>query len=76
MKKLTKTLQNKSIKELIGEEKNARSEIAKLRLEAKSNPPKDTNTMSKKRKNLAVLLTIMTQKRELEALSVEDKKNK
>lgn len=37
-----------------------RSEIAKLRLELKVNPPKDTNTLTKKKKYLAVILSLLS----------------
>ena len=76
MKKLTKAWQSKSVKELLQGEQNLRHEIAKLGLGMKSNPPKDTNTLIKKRKNLAVVLTILTEKKELEAISTESKSKK
>lgn len=59
MRKMTKTYSDKSKAELAKEELNLRSEIAKLILEKKTNPQKDTNTVFKKRKALAVLLTVM-----------------
>lgn len=40
-----------------------KNEIASLTLSAKNNPPKDTNTISKKKYELAVLLTLATQKK-------------
>ena len=42
-------------------------EIAKLQLSFKSNPPKDTNLLMKKRKQLAVLLTVLGEKEEVGA---------
>lgn len=36
-----------------------RGEIAKLILEARANAPKDTNSLAKKKKKLAVMLTIL-----------------
>ncbi|MBI1863395.1 50S ribosomal protein L29 [Candidatus Microgenomates bacterium] len=45
--------------ELMKEEAELRREIAKLTLEARANPQKDTNMIFKKRKQLAVLLTVM-----------------
>lgn len=35
-----------------------RMELATLQVNAKNNPPKDTNTVSKKKKELAILLTV------------------
>jgi len=72
MKKLTKELKNKTIDQLEKEIQIIRSEIAKLRLETKTNPTKDTNLLIKKRKRLAVILTILKEKQELKDL--ENKK--
>ena len=58
MKKSTKNYTGKKVEELVREEATLRLEIAKLQLEAKSNPQKDSNMIFKKRKQLAVLLTI------------------
>lgn len=66
MKKITKTYREKTSKELIKEIYPLREEIAKLQLSFKSNPPKDTNSLMKKRKQLAVLLTILSEKRDVE----------
>jgi len=66
MKKITKTYQEKTSKELIKETQSLREEMAKLQLSFKSNPPKDTNLLMKKRKQLAVLLTVLTEKNEVE----------
>jgi len=74
MKKITKTYQEKTSKELMKEIYPLREEIAKLQLSFKSNPPKDTNSLMKKRKQLAVLLTILSEKREVE--SFQEKVNK
>lgn len=71
MKKITKEYKNKTIKELEKEKEILSREIAKLKIEMKNNPPKDTNLIIKKRKKLAVLLTILTEKKML-----EDFKNK
>lgn len=61
-KKEIEDLRNKSIKELEKEAGELRKEIGKLQLEARVNPPKDTNTLVKKRKHLAILLTIIREK--------------
>jgi ribosomal protein L29 len=68
MRKITKELTEKSIAELQKEAQSLKEEIAKLTLEAKSNPPKDTNMVFKKRKRLAVILTLISQKKEIEKL--------
>ncbi|MEK7495413.1 MAG: 50S ribosomal protein L29 [Patescibacteria group bacterium] len=62
MKKITKTYNEKTSKELAKEDNLIREEIAKLQLSFKSNPPKDTNSLVKKRKQLAVLLTVLGEK--------------
>ena len=62
MKKITKTYNEKTSKELAKEADLIREEIAKLQLSFKSNPPKDTNSLVKKRKQLAVLLTVLGEK--------------
>lgn len=65
MKKITKTYSSKTSKELNMEAVSIREEIAKLQLSFKSNPPKDTNSLTKKRKQLAVLLTVLSEKKEV-----------
>ncbi|KKP36307.1 MAG: hypothetical protein UR23_C0020G0003 [Candidatus Roizmanbacteria bacterium GW2011_GWA2_32_13] len=67
MKKITKTYREKTSKELIKETVLLREEIAKLQLSFKGNPPKDTNLLMKKRKQLAVLLTVLGEKEEVGA---------
>lgn len=62
MKKVMKEFQNKSLEELQKAEGLLREEIAKLRLESGTSPLKDTNTIVKKRKRLAVILTLLTNK--------------
>jgi ribosomal protein L29 len=66
MKKITKIYREKTSKELMKEIYPLREEIAKLQLSFKSNPPKDTNSLMKKRKQLAILLTILSEKRDIE----------
>ncbi|MFA5770785.1 MAG: 50S ribosomal protein L29 [Patescibacteria group bacterium] len=65
MKKTTKIYNEKTNNELIKEANLMREEIAKLQLSFKSNPPKDTNSLVKKRKQLAVILTILSEKKEI-----------
>lgn len=68
MKKQTKELKEKTVNELEKTVQNLREEIARLRLELKVNPPKDTNLLFKKKKRLAVVLTILTEKKEIEKI--------
>ena len=62
MKKNVTELKKKNAKELVKEISLLREEIAKSRSENKVNAVKDTNLIFKKRKKLAVLLTILTEK--------------
>ena len=68
MKTSIKQLDKKTIKELISEIEKIRQEISKLQLEKKVSPPKDTNTIKKKRKQLAILLTVMRERQIQEQL--------
>lgn len=70
MKKITKEYQDKSIKELESEERKIREEIIKAKLEGKAIQVKDTNVLTKKRKRLAIVLTLKTMKQEVEKLQV------
>ncbi len=62
MRKAAKELRVKTVEELEKEAQTLRGEIAKMAIEAKIKPEKDTNTIFKKRKRLAVVLTMITQK--------------
>lgn len=62
MKKQISDLQSKTAAELMKEMSSVRSEIAKLKVEAKMKPQKDTNLIKKKEKHLAHILTVITQK--------------
>jgi ribosomal protein L29 len=68
MKKIVKEYKQKTIKELEKEKELLSQEIAKLKVSFKANPPKDTNLLIKKRKQLAVLLTVLSEKKLLESL--------
>jgi len=59
MKKTVKEYVNKTIKVLEKESHDLQKEIALMVLNVKSNPQKDTNLLVKKRKKLAVLLTVL-----------------
>lgn len=63
MKKNIKNLREKNLKELNKEIENLREEITKLNLSKKSAPSKDTNLLFKKKKKLAVLLTVFNEKK-------------
>ena len=63
MKKIIKEYDDKSIAALEKEAQGARQEIATMSLNSKVNPSKDTNSISKKRRKLAVLLTALVQKK-------------
>jgi|GEM_PF-2006146 len=62
MRKTTKKYQEKDVKELKKESLKLREEIAKLKLTNKMKPTKDSNLLIKKRKELAVLLTVLSEK--------------
>ena len=62
MKKVTKDLSGKSIEELLKEVAFLKENIAKLFSTRKAKPEKDTNSILKKQKRLAVALTLVTQK--------------
>lgn len=68
MKKLVKELKSKTIKELEKEIQNLEKEIIKLTIDFKVNPPKDTNILKKTKKKLAILLTVLREKKEVESL--------
>ena len=70
MKKITKEYQNKEVKELENQRGALMEEITKLTLSKKSTPPKDTNLLFKKKKKLAVLLTVLSLKKEKAKISV------
>ena len=67
MKKIISELQKKTIKQLEKESFVVREAIAKLRLEIKANPPKNTNLLTNKRKELARVLTVLTEKKDKES---------
>jgi ribosomal protein L29 len=71
MRKVVEQLRKKTIKELEKEIIKQRELIAKLRLQVKVNPPKDTNQLGKERKKLAQLLTIAGEKKEEEKIKRE-----
>jgi ribosomal protein L29 len=65
-KTVIEELRNKTIKELDKEGSEIIKQIAKLQLESKVNPPKNTNLIINKRKRLAVILTIKSDKKTVE----------
>lgn len=68
MKKITKEFEDKIISALEKESGEMRKEIAIMTVNTRVNPAKDTNTITKKKKRLAVLLTVITQKKMSEKL--------
>lgn len=68
MKNIIKQLREKTVGELEKETRLLREETAKLKLEFKTNLPKDTNILVKKRKQLARTLMTLTEKLEVEKL--------
>lgn len=68
MKKSIQKLDTKSIADLVKDEAKLRSEVAKLILERVVNPAKETNMISKKKRELAQILTIMNVKKEKEQI--------
>lgn len=63
MKKVLSEFKDKTVKELEKEELKMREEIGRLRHDYKVSMPKDTNMLSKRRKRLAVLLTVLAEKK-------------
>ncbi len=68
MRKINRDLKDKALTELEKDAQNLYQEIAKLQLELKVNPGKDTNQLAKKRQRLAVVLTLVQEKSNLEAI--------
>lgn len=62
MKKTTNEFKNKSEKELSKQIEALRREITKEVIESKISPSKDTNSLTKKRKKLAVVMTVLRMK--------------
>jgi len=62
MKKITKEYTNKTVEELKKEVESMHKEIAKLEIEKRAKPQKDSNMLFKMKKRLAVILTMMRQK--------------
>ena len=58
-----KEIRQKTVKELGKETEDLINEISKLKLEIKVNPPKDSNVFMKKKKRLAVVLTVLAEKK-------------
>ncbi len=62
MKKQLKELHAKSIQDLQKEIISVRTEVAKLKVESKVKPQKDTNIIKKREKYIAHILTVITEK--------------
>lgn len=63
MKKIVTKLSQKTEAELHKELSQLRKEIIKSNLESIMAPQKDTNSNTKKRKQIAVILTVLNQKK-------------
>ncbi len=72
MKKIIKDYTSKPATELIKMIQMLREEIARAQLNEKTNPAKDTNLVFRKKKQLAVALTVLNQKKEAENLQGAD----
>lgn len=62
MKKITKEYITKTVEEMKKEVEALHKEIAKLEIERKAKPQKDSNMVFKMKKRLAVILTVISQK--------------
>ena len=68
MKQLKKDLKEKTIVELEKEAQKIREEVGRLRIEQKVKPQTNTNLIFNKRKQLAMVLTLLNEKKDLELL--------
>ncbi|PIS15759.1 50S ribosomal protein L29 [Candidatus Roizmanbacteria bacterium CG09_land_8_20_14_0_10_41_9] len=71
MKKTIGDLRDKSLEALQNEVAQMGEELAKLQLERGVNPTKDSNLIPKKKKRLAVALTIISEKKKLQTLGTK-----
>jgi len=60
MKKISTKYKNQSISELISAKNTITAEIMKLKIEEKVKPAKDTNLISKKKRELSIISTFIT----------------
>ncbi len=68
MKKYVTEYRKKTTSELEKEKINLNGEINKLKIEWGVNKPKDTNVIANKLKKLSVLMTILSEKKDLDKL--------
>ena len=66
MRKTTAEVSKMKIADIQKQIQTTREEIAKLRLETRVSPQKDSNVITKKRKRLAVMLTVLSEKQDAE----------
>ncbi len=71
MRKQAKEFKEKTVKELEKQLILLNEELSKFRLTEKAAPAKDSNLQAKKRKQLAVLLTVLNEKKEVENLQAK-----
>lgn len=62
MKKLTKEYTEKSVADMNKEIAEVSKNMARMKIEAKVKPNKDTNAMQKMKKRIAVMKTVIRQK--------------
>jgi ribosomal protein L29 len=58
-----KSYRGENSETLLKKVNDLRGEITKLTLEQKTNPPKDSNLLAKKRKQLSIVLTILQEQK-------------
>ncbi len=63
MRKIVEEMFKKDINLLEKEINDLRKEIARLKVESKISPQKDTNLLKKKRKKMAIMLTVLSQRK-------------
>lgn len=69
MKKDSRELRTRDIKELDKEAQILKEEINKTMLEIQVNPEKNTNLIPRKKKRLSVILTLINEKKALASLN-------
>lgn len=71
MKKYAKEFRKQTLQDLVKENMKFKNEINKLKIEWGISKPKNTNIISNKLKRFSVLMTILSEKKELEKLEIK-----
>jgi ribosomal protein L29 len=71
-KEQKKELRAKTVDELIKELRDLRSEVSKLAIDMKIGKVENTNTLYRKRKDIARVLTYLTEKQKTSAIEVKE----